>query len=118
MSFSKKSNPHTELCRAVLLKFGASPHWRIWLNNVGSAKVSGGFVSFGLPGSTDIIGFDRLGRFIALEVKTGDAVLNKNQRGFHKACMLYNVNYALVRSLEDAEKFFQKIENSFPASPA
>lgn len=68
---------------------------------------------YGLPGSTDIIGFDRLGRFLAVEIKTGSAVLQKNQEAFRKACLLYNVKYALVRSINDADAFFESVLQSF-----
>lgn len=71
------------------------------------------FVRFGLAGSTDIIGFDKLGRFLALECKTGNAVLSTNQKFFQKTCLLYNVKYALVRTLNDADTFFESLLASY-----
>lgn len=53
----------------------------IWRNNTGAVRYKpprgrARFVRYGLPGSSDIIGVTKDGRFLAIEVKTPETVKN------------------------------------------
>lgn len=111
------TNTHTELCRQILITYGQNKNWKLWLNNIGAVKTETRFVRFGLPGSTDILGFDKSGRFIAIEVKTGTGVLRENQENFKKICLAYNVQYLEARCLFDADLFFKKITEHLIENP-
>jgi hypothetical protein len=74
--------PEADVLRAVdeVLSLCGIFHWR---NNSGAMKTDRGFVRFGLPGSSDILGVCPDGRFLAVECKapvTGR--LSKAQKWF------------------------------------
>lgn len=71
--------------------------WTVWKNNTGSAKIGSGYVRYGLVGSPDIIGFDDTGKFIGIEVKTGNARQSQPQKRFQKVCEMAGGKYFLVR---------------------
>ena len=60
---------------------------------------------YGLKGSSDIIGILNNGKFLAIEIKTGQAVQSKQQKFF--AAMIQNMggHYFVCRSVEDACNF-------------
>ena len=61
--------------------------------------IGGRHIRFGLPGSTDIIGFLPTGRGLVVEVKTGVARLQKNQTDFRTAATRRNVLHIEARSV-------------------
>lgn len=74
---------HNELVNSVLLYLGNNCAGRYWPNPTGSLKSDKGhFQRYGLKGSADIIGISGDGLFVAIEVKTGSAVLNPGQKNF------------------------------------
>lgn len=97
---------HEKLVNEILRRFGAIPHWRIWKNNTGTAFRGHRQVSFGLVGSADILGITKEGIFVAIEVKTGKAVLSKQQRSFRKMVEDMKGFYFLVRSIQDIDQIF------------
>jgi hypothetical protein len=102
-----KNVAHEKLIREIFAKYGAIPYWRIWKNNTGVAFQGKRRISFGLVGSADILGITNTGKFVALEVKTGQAVLSKQQVNFglmiREMCGIYTV----IRKLEDIELLFE-----------
>lgn len=82
----------------------------VWVNNTGAANYNGRFVKFGEPGTADILGFTEFGRAIAIECKTGTGKLTKAQTEFAEKAIKYNVAYALVRSIEDLDKFILELQ--------
>tara|TARA_R110002020_G_scaffold182855_1_gene378684 strand:+ start:326 stop:628 length:303 start_codon:yes stop_codon:yes gene_type:complete len=62
-----------------------SKYCRVWPNNTGVGRDMSGerIIRFGLKGSSDIIGVYK-GLFLGIEVKTGNAVQNKDQINFQK----------------------------------
>lgn len=58
-----------------------------------------GVVRFGLVGSADIIGIAVGGRFLAIEVKTGDAVQSKQQKNFERMITDFFGVYILTKSV-------------------
>ena len=59
-------------------------------------------ISFGLPGSPDLIGILINGRFLAIEVKTGNARQSNVQKNFQKMIEKFGGTYILARSVRDA----------------
>ncbi len=55
---------------------------KVWRNNTGSIKVGRRLIKFGLKGSSDIIGWNPAGRFIGIEIKTGNDKLSDDQKDF------------------------------------
>lgn len=86
----------------VLLLCGDIPKCRLWKNNTGSIKVGERCVKFGLKGSADIVGLTSDGKFLAIECKTGDAVLKAHQRSFRRMILLYGGRHIVVKRAEDA----------------
>jgi len=58
------------------------PGARIWRQNTGAAQTARGFVRFGLPGTSDLIGILPDGRFMSIEVKAGRDRLSDKQASF------------------------------------
>ena len=92
-----------EILHAILGVVGAREDCRVWRNSVGAAKSRGGrFVQFGLPGSADILGIARGGRFIAIEVKSDRGQLSPEQRAFKAMVERFGGIYVVARCVEDA----------------
>ena len=84
----------TPIVKATLLAAGGRPDARVWRNNTGALRDQDGrLVRFGLPGSADIIGLQRvlitpemvgryIGRLIALECKQPGRKPTEKQRKF------------------------------------
>lgn len=80
---------HTDLINQILLEASTIPNVRVWPNPTGVAQAIGDekrFITFGLVGSSDIIGIMRcasgVGAFLAIECKVGSDRLRKNQKYF------------------------------------
>lgn len=83
----------------------------MWVNNSGSLPTpSGGYVSFGLPGSPDIIGFGSNGQFIGFEAKTGGAESAKVQRQFARIAWAMGARVYVIRSVDDALYHLETLE--------
>lgn len=59
---------------------------------------------YGLTGSADIIGILNDGRFLAIEIKSGNATQSKEQKNFEAMIKKFGGVYFVVRSAEDALK--------------
>ena len=89
---------HQELVSDILIKYGADTRYRLWSNNTGTVFTRGRKISFGLTGSSDIIGLRRCdGKFLAIEIKTGKAVQSKKQKDFQKMIEAFGGIYILAR---------------------
>ena len=96
------SAAHSELVNKILLELGSTKYVRLWKNSTGMAySASGNAISFGLPGSGDLIGILKNGRFISIECKTGSATQTKNQKNFHKMIETFGGLYILARPGDD-----------------
>jgi hypothetical protein len=73
-----------------------------WENKTGEGHFRGGWIRFGLHGSSDIIGCLANGKFLAIEVKTGSAVQAKKQTAFQAAVLKRGGHYGVARSVDDA----------------
>ena len=107
---SKKGGDHTkeheELLRYTLVKLSESGYLA-WNNRTGALKrQSGGFQKYGLKGSADIIAIQPgTGIFCGFEIKTGNAVQNKQQKAFEKAVIKRNGLYKIIRTQKDINEF-------------
>lgn len=73
-----------------------------WKSSTGAIRSGNRFQRYGLVGSSDIIAISPPeGTFCAIEIKTGSAVQNKNQKAFEKAVKKVGGVYIVVRSLQD-----------------
>jgi len=78
-----------------------------WANNTGTIKGEDRFQRYGLIGSSDIIAITPPnGSFYAIEIKTGKAVQNKNQKRFEKAVNKVGGVYLIIRSIEELKEIF------------
>lgn len=76
----------------------------MWANNTGAIKLedcgycntTARFITFGLKGSSDIIGVYK-GLFLAIEIKTGNATQSKQQKVFEKMICNMGGIYVLIR---------------------
>lgn len=95
-----------QLQDAIRLELGARPDLLVvFRNNCGVAQLRGGHsVRFGVgsPGGSDLIGLDRNGRFLALEIKTPAGRLSTEQRRFGELVSARGGLYLVLRSVDDA----------------
>lgn len=77
----------------------------VWRNNTGGFKVpnSKRVVRYGKPGSADIIGVTKSGKFIAVECKSKKGILSPHQIAFKTDIVLHKGIYILARSIDDLE---------------
>ena len=76
---------------------------RAWRNNTGAFKdPSGRLVRYGLPGSPDIIGIIKGGRFLGIEVKTAKGRQTEIQRSFAAMASGLGAVVFVARSVEEA----------------
>jgi hypothetical protein len=71
-----------------------------YANNTGSIKGVTRYQTYGFPGSPDILGILPCGRYLGIEIKTGNAVQNKNQKKFERKIKESNGVYLIIRSIE------------------
>jgi hypothetical protein len=101
------SSAHNKLKHEILGELGARSDVRVFDNEVGRAfdPQTGAYIQFGLcRGSSDIIGIvSPSGRFLALEVKTGNAGASREQRNFLAMVNRMNGVGRIVRSVAEAQ---------------
>lgn len=97
---------HQSLVKQILIQYGSKPYVRLWANNTGAVATKNRYVKFGLKGSSDIIGILSTGQFIGLEIKTGKSKQSPQQIAFQNMLEKFNGVYILVRSINDAQDFF------------
>lgn len=77
---------------------------RLWRNNTGALKdQTGRLIKFGCPGSPDLIGILRPGKFLGVEVKDKSRQSDQ-QKNFQSMVELMGGIYLLVHSVEEAEQ--------------
>ena len=91
---------HTELVKASVYWLNLHGVY-CWPNNTGAAYRNGRPIQYGKTGSTDIMGILNEGRFFGCEVKTGKAVLTKEQKEFKSDIISRNGLWVLVRDTID-----------------
>lgn len=110
---------HTALIKSILAELGSLPGVVIGINESGRAEYFSDhgkqrYVPFGWPlpggGSPDILAVVApLGRMVAIEVKTGNAVTSAEQRQCHAALRLAGVVVVVARNIDDARKAIEGV---------
>lgn len=93
---------HNELVSQVLATLNLSRLGRFWSQPTGVAYRDGRFVRYGFLGSADITGVLKGGYRVEIEVKTGKAKQQENQKIFEKNMKMWGAIYLVVRSVQDA----------------
>lgn len=99
------SEAHTKLVDDVHLAIGSLAFARIWKNATGAARSFDNpdrVVSFGLKGSSDLVGVLKGGKILCIECKTGNATQSKDQKNFEAMIKLFGGYYFVVKTVEDA----------------
>ena len=95
----------TDLVQALLVALSAH-NCMVWRHNSGKLQDRRGrWVSFGLVGSADIVGWCRApgcARFIAVECKAPKGKLSEAQVAFGAQALAAGVIYCVARSVDDA----------------
>jgi len=95
---------HNELVKKTLVYIHSQGLGRFWPNNTGKVRSEAGrWIQFGFKGSPDIIGFNKSGRFVGLEIKTGKAIQGREQKAFERVSLDHGCVYLVVRGEEDFE---------------
>lgn len=97
-----QSAAHHQLKRLILLAIGSEPDVRLFENPRGFDERAR--ATYGLaPGAGDLVGLVKpRGRWLALEVKTGDARPTREQRDFLAMVNVFGGVARVVRSVADA----------------
>jgi hypothetical protein len=85
---------------------------RFWKQETGAAYRGSHLIHYGLKGSADITGIMRGGRRIEVEVKTGRAVQQDNQKAFETMIKMFGGYYFVVHSVEEAIYWIQSTAKS------
>lgn len=75
---------------------------RFWSQPTGAAYRDGQLIRYGMLGAADISGVLRGGYRVEIEVKTGRATQQQNQKIFEKNMKMWGAIYLVVRSPESA----------------
>lgn len=102
---------HDDLIQKILVAV-SSQGALAWENKTGEGHFRGGWIRFGLQGSSDIIGCTANGKFMAIEVKTGTARQEEKQSAFEAAVIRRGGHYGIARSVEEAVALIQHWQQS------
>jgi hypothetical protein len=103
-----RTKAHSELVAAIRLRLGREQGLTLYLNTKGRLKRIGGASIYVTDpalgvGTSDLVGMlAPRGRWFCLEVKTGDAVLTREQKMFRDLVISMGGFFAEVRSVDDA----------------
>lgn len=100
---------HDRLRDGILVAVSRLQLGLFWANETGAAFRDDVLIKYGCKGSSDILGCIRGGFLICLEVKTGHANLNENQRRFKPAIERWGGAYFVVRCTDDAVAAVYKV---------
>jgi hypothetical protein len=117
---------HNNVVNKTILRISQSGLARVWRNETGKAiklsyvkaiqkgeldlqDIMRGCFSFGLNGSADILGICINGKFLAIEIKTGNAKQSKDQKAFQKMVQRFNGIYILARDPDQALSILNQI---------
>lgn len=81
-------------------------------NNVGTFYTPDGRpITIGIPGEADLTLFQKGGKVIFIETKTPTGKQSKKQKHFQNVVERLGYMYVIMRSVGDAEKYVEKVEN-------
>lgn len=102
---------HSQLVEAVMVEMSRRGHL-VWKNIVAKARPLYNpqvTLTFGVVGSSDILGFLKGGRGCSLECKTGDARTTKEQKIWIARCQALGVVAGVVRKVSDLEELLASV---------
>jgi hypothetical protein len=94
-------HPHSQLVADILLAVGSHPQIRLWKTSATVLRTGNRFYRSLPTGHADIIGIMVGGYFIAIEVKTGKAVLSLPQKKFAERIVRFGGCHVVARCVED-----------------
>lgn len=81
-------------------------------NNVGTFYTPDGRpITIGIPGEADLTLFRDSGKTVFVETKTPKGKQSKKQKHFQSVVERRGYEYIIMRSVQDAEKYVEKVEN-------
>lgn len=81
-------------------------------NNVGTfVTLDGRPIVIGIPGESDLTLFCAGGKTVFIEVKTDVGRQSKIQRKFQAAVERLGYEYIIMRSVDDARRYIEKVKN-------
>lgn len=81
----------------------------MWPNETGAAYREGKLIHYGRKGSSDILGLTSDGKILCIEVKTGNATLQENQKNFEKMILKFGGRFFLARDVDSVVKFLDDL---------
>jgi len=103
---------HDILVHEIIKAMSATDLCRCWEQPTGAAYREGTLIHYGVKGSADISGIMRDGRRLEVEVKTGKAVQQDNQKAWGKMIINMRGIYFVARSVEHAIEQLQAAANT------
>ena len=101
-----------DLIKAIIESLRQRGDVVVWRQNTGAAAIGSRFVRFGRPGCADISGMMvGTGRRVELEVKTPRGKISQHQAAFGELVADCGGVYAVVRSVEDANRVITEARN-------
>lgn len=106
------SRAHRNLKNEVRLALGRREDVVMWNNESGVARYGTSVVRYGVgKGGSDLIGIIKgSGRFLAIEIKTGNARLTKEQKLFQQLVRAFGGVAETVRTVDDATGLIDHIK--------
>jgi len=103
---------HRNLKNEVRLALGRREDVVMWNNESGVARYGPSVVRYGVgKGGSDLIGIIKgSGRFLAIEIKTGNARLTKEQKLFQQLVRAFGGVAETVRTVDDATGLIDNIK--------
>lgn len=95
---------HTDLVNRLLIALSKRGHMVTKFTTGSGFTQYGARISFGCPGWADIIGITPSGQFLAVEAKTGNATLQKNQKDFRDQVERRGGIFIIARSETDLDQ--------------
>ena len=95
---------HQNLLKKVLVHLSSVGIF-CYANNTGSIKGANRYQQYGFPGSPDILGILPNGQYLGIEIKTGNAVQNKNQKKFKRKIDENHGMFVIIHSMEELLKW-------------
>jgi len=111
MPSSRPGNPN-RLVHDVLVAWGSHPRLCLWRSNTGAGYPPGSsrLVTFGLPGTPDVIGIlGPGGLWVGIECKTGSGRLSAEQKVFCDVLTSLGGLFVLAHSVEDVDRAFAEV---------
>jgi hypothetical protein len=110
---------HQRIVYATLILLGKEAHHvcRVWDNPTGVAYRIDDvgrkqWVTYGFKGSPDIIGILMGGKFLGIEIKSGCAMQQENQKKFESMILSFQGIYFVARSAEEALHCVLRVSSS------